>query len=421
MLLRAGAVGAKASVRCRWLLISERSRWHRRAVVSSAPIIFLLFLVFTGTALLAAAALLSRQSLLIAYVLAGLLAGPSGLDVIPDSVNVKDVGQVGIIFLLFLLGLNLHPQKLACLFGQAARLTLAGAILVLVPVALFCLTLGFSVYEALFAGLAMGFSSTIIGLKLLPTTALHHRHLGEIIISVLLLQDMIAIMLLLGVKAVSSGGDGWLLMLTPVAALPTLALICWVLSRFVLIPLLMRFDTIAEYIFLATIGWCLGIAILAHEMSLSHEMGAFVAGVTLAANRVATYIAETLKPLRDFFLILFFFSLGAEFPLTEVSAVVLPAAGLAALVMLIKVHSYRVLLTRDGEKPRIAREVGIRLGQASEFTLLVVVLALTEGVIGQELASLMQTATLFTFIASSYIVMNRYPTPIAVNERLRQD
>ena len=188
-----------------------------------------------------------------------------------------------------------------------------------------------------------------------------------------------------------------------------------------LIPLLMRFDTISEYLFLATLGWCLGIAELAHALNLSHEMGAFVAGVTLAANRVATFIAESLKPLRDFFLILFFFSLGAEFPIRDIGGVVLPGIGLAAVVMATKIWGYGKLLQLNGEKPRLAKEVGIRLGQASEFTLLLVVLALTEKVIDEQLAHLVQSATLFTFIASSYIVMNRYPTPIAVNDRLRQD
>ena len=173
--------------------------------MSEAPVIFLLFLVFTGTALLAAAALQGRQSLLVAYVAAGVLVGPAALDLIPDAVDVGDVGQVGIIFLLFLLGLNLHPQKLARLFGPATRVTLLGSLLTLLTVGGFMLSIGYDWGEALFAGLAMGFSSTIIGLKLLPTTALHHRHLGEIIISVLLLQDMIAILLLLGVQGVGAG------------------------------------------------------------------------------------------------------------------------------------------------------------------------------------------------------------------------
>ena len=156
-------------------------------------------------------------------------------------------------------------------------------------------------------------------------------------------------------------------MLMPLLALPALVLACWALSRYVLIPLLMRSIPSRACLFLATLGWCLGIAELAHALNLSHEMGAFVAGVTLAANRVATFIAESLKPLRDFFLILFFFALGAEFPIADIAGVVIPAIGLAAVVMAAKIWGYGKLLVRNGEKPKLAREVGVRLGQASEY------------------------------------------------------
>ena len=159
----------------------------------------------------------------------------------------------------------------------------------------------------------------------------------------------------------------------------------------------------------------------AHALGLSHEMGAFVAGVALAANPVATFIAEQLKPLRDFFLILFFFALGAAFPIWDVGDVVLPGLALAAVVMLTKPYIYSWLISRNGEPPRLAREVGVRLGQASEFSLLVTVMAASAGVVSQRVDLVVQGATLITFVASSYIVMNRYPTPIAVNERLRQD
>lgn len=387
--------------------------------MDGSPILDVLFLVFFGAAVLAALALMARQSLLIAYVLAGVLAGDEVFGLLPDSVNVAQVGQVGIIFLLFLLGLNLHPQKLARLLGPATRVTLASALAVIVICAPVAVVFGFGIGEALFIGVALSFSSTIIGLKLLPTTALHHRHVGELIISILLLQDIIAIVMLLGVQ--SAGEGGWLGPLLPLVSLPALSALAWAGSRWVLIPVLARFDTIPEYLFLATVGWCLLGAHLAHEFGLSHEMGAFVAGVTLAANPVATFIAEQLKPLRDFFLILFFFALGAAFPLGAVGDVVLPGIALAVTVLVAKPVIYRVLLARNGEAPRMAREVGVRLGQASEFSLLLVVMATSAGVVGERVDLVVQAATLFTFIASSYIVMNRYPTPIAVNERLRQD
>ena len=387
--------------------------------MAEAPVIQVLFLVFVGAAVLAALALQARQSLLVAYVLAGVGAGEHGFNLIPPSVNVADIGQAGIIFLLFLLGLNLHPQKLARLLGPATRVTLASGLVSMAITLPIATLFDFSLMEAVFIGVALSFSSTIIGLKLLPTTALHHRHVGELIISILLLQDIIAIVLLLIIQAAGEGG--WYGPLLPLVSLPCLALLAWSLSRWVLIPVLAKFDTIPEYLFLATIGWCLLGAEGAHAMGLSHEMGAFVAGVALAANPVATFISEQLKPLRDFFLILFFFALGAAFPIWSLGDVVLPGLALAVAVLVAKPRIYAWLIARNGEPPRLAREVGVRLGQASEFSLLVTVMAASAGVVSKRVDLVVQAATLITFIASSYIVMNRYPTPISVNEQLRQN
>jgi Kef-type K+ transport system membrane component KefB len=189
----------------------------------------------------------------------------------------------------------------------------------------------------------------------------------------------------------------------------------------VLERLIARFDQIHEYIFLLAIGWCLGMAELAHLIGLSYEIGAFVAGVTLATSPIALFIAESLKPLRDFFLILFFFSLGAGFQLDTVRELVAPAAALAVAVLLVKPWVFKKLLVRAGEKRSLSREIGIRLGQNSEFALLIAVLAVEAGFVNKDVGYLIQMTTLMTFIASSYIVVLRYPTPIAVSDRLRRD
>ncbi len=182
-----------------------------------------------------------------------------------------------------------------------------------------------------------------------------------------------------------------------------------------------RFDKIKEYIFLITLGWCLGIAQLAHFLGLSYEIGAFIAGVALAANPIALYITEMLKPLRDFFLILFFFSLGATFDLTMATNILLPAMILAIIILILKPVIFTMLLRRSGENPKVSTEIGIRLGQGSEFSLLIAVLALDMAVISSSAAYLIQVSTLLTFIASSYFVVLRYPTPVAVSDRLRRD
>jgi Kef-type K+ transport system membrane component KefB len=185
--------------------------------------------------------------------------------------------------------------------------------------------------------------------------------------------------------------------------------------------LIKRFDTIQEYVFLTAIGWCLGVAQLGYVMGLSYEMGAFIAGVTLATSPIATFIAERLKPLRDFFLIMFFFSLGAGFALPMLSQIAVPAAVLAVAMLVLKPLVFQHLLAREQEPPALSREIGVRLGQVSEFSLLIAVLALNAGAIGERASHLIQATTLLTFIVSSYVVMLHYPTPIAVDERLRRD
>ena len=281
---------------------------------------------------------------------------------------------------------------------------------------------GFGWAESLLVGGAVTFSSTIIGLKLLPTTILHHQRSGEIIISILLLQDLLAIFFLLLVQGANVGGNMPVFdLILPLITLPALAATAWLLDRYVLLPLMRRFDRIQEYVFLMTIGWCLGIAELAHFMGLSAEIGAFIAGVTLASSPVSLFIAESLKPLRDFFLILFFFSLGAGFDLGRMGEVLLPALLLAGLLMVAKPVVFRVLLQRTGESRERSNEIGYRLGQMSEFSLLLAVLAFDHKVISAGASYLIQLATLITFLVSSYLVVLRFPTPIAVSDRLRRD
>ena len=389
--------------------------------MNADSVIFSIFLIFSGAALMAALALYARQSLLVAYIALGWIAGPWGLELIPDAELVEGIGHIGIIFLLYLLGLNLHPQKLLRLLNEALAVTaVSSLIFALVGYAL-ARGFGFRGTECVLIGAATMFSSTILGLKLLPATALHHRHTGEVIISILLLQDILAILILLLLETLGPAAPGVVHTLLHLGALPLLVVIAFLLESLILVRLIRRFDTIGEYVFLTAVGWCLGISQLAAWLGLSYEMGAFVAGVALASSPIATHIAESLKPLRDFFLIMFFFSMGAGFAVDSLPAVVLPAVVLAAAILILKPFVFRWLLLRANEKPSLAAEVGARLGQGSEFALLIAALALHREVVGERAAYLIQAFTLLTFIASSYIIMWRYPTPIAVNARLRRD
>ena len=384
-------------------------------------ILFSIFLIFTGAALLAAMALYARQPLLLAYILLGGLVGPWGLKLVNDAKIIQEIGHIGIIFLLFLLGLNLQPAQLVRMLREAIMVTVLSSLLFCVAGIMVALIFGYSVLESIMIGSAMMFSSTILGLKLLPTTALHHRHVGQVMISILLLQDIIAIGILLFLEGLSKAGMDLQALGLLGLALPSLVIVSLLAERYVLQPLMRRFDTIQEYLFLTAIGWCLGIAQLADIMGLSYEIGAFIAGVSLATNPIALFIAESFKPLRDFFLIMFFFALGASFNITIIPDVIVPATIIATLMMLLKPVVFSWLLRQSNETSSLSNEVGVRLGQVSEFSLLIAVLALNAGAIGSRASYLIQATTLLTFIASSYIIMLNYPTPIAVSDRLRKD
>ncbi|MFM7274175.1 MAG: cation:proton antiporter, partial [Gammaproteobacteria bacterium] len=281
--------------------------------------------------------------------------------------------------------------------------------------------LGFSVREQLITGLAMMFSSTIIGIKLLPTTVLHHRHTGELMVGVLLLQDMLAILVLVLLTGSREGGFEWQKVLFALIALPALIGAAALMVKLVLVPLLTRFDRFQEYVFLLAIGWCLGLAELAAALGLSPEIGAFVAGVSVASSPISQYIALSLKQLSDFFLVLFFFSLGAGFDLSVLESIWLAALLLSALVPVLKPVVFRALLGRLSETPALAWDVGLRLGQNSEFSLLIAYMAAGAGLIGKEASHLIQATAILTFVVSSYVVVLRLPNPIAIADHLRRD
>ena len=384
-------------------------------------VIFYIFLIFTGAAILATMALYARQSLLVVYILLGVILGPSVLGVVSDPKIIREISHIGIMFLLFLLGINLPPQKLLLMLRETTLVTGISSLLFLFIGVGCALLFGFPVLESIIIGAAMMFSSTIIGLKLLPTTVLHHQHTGEIIISILLMQDIIAILILMLLPA-----EWW--MAWPVLEIMQLILsllgliaFAFIFERFILIKLIQRFDRIQEYIFLMAIGWCLGMAELAEYIGLSAEIGAFIAGIVLATNPISMFIGESLKPLRDFFLIIFFFALGASFDLIMIEEVWLPAAIIALLALSLKPYIFKWLLVYSGEPGLVSMEVGVRLGQISEFSLLIAVLALEIGVISQKASYLIQLSTLLTFLVSSYLVVMRYPSPIAISDRLRRD
>lgn len=383
--------------------------------------LYFVFLIYAGAALLSTVALYTRQSLLVAYMALGVLFGPWGLKLLKDSVMIKQSGDIGIIFLLFLLGLHLQPQNLLHSLRKLSWIALLSSLTFLAIGFSVSYAFHFTLTESIIIGVATMFSSTIIGLKLLPTTVMHHQHSGELMISILLLQDIIAIAAILILHGIADRAFSFKDLGIIISAFPVLLIIAYVFQRYVLAKLLQSFDQIHEYIFILSIGWCLTMAEISHYMSLTEEIGAFIAGVALATNPISLYIAESLKPLRDFFLVLFFFAIGAGFDFSYLPAVIWPAAILAVMILVIKPIAFAWLFNRSGETKEVSWEVGSRLGQSSEFSLLLIYFALQINLVSPAANYMVQAATILTFIVSCYWVTFRYPTPLASNDILRRD
>ncbi len=383
-------------------------------------IIFQFVLIFAGAAIFATAFLYLKQPVILAYIGFGIVAGPWGLGLIKEPGHIVELSHIGVILLLYLLGINLKPDRLYHLFSKTAVVTLLTSLVFLVMTAAAAMAFGFGFIESIIIGAALMFSSTIISLKLIPTTALHHRHTGEMMISVLLMQDVIAILLIVLLTGGQGDNVGSAIAMLFVKLI-VLAVVAYGLVRYVINNLFLRFDIIQEYTFLLALGWGMLGAGVAQAIGLSYEMGAFVAGVAFASSPVSMVIAEHLKPLRDFFLILFFFSIGAQFNFLVTQQVLLAGIVISIMIVLVKPFVFKQGFQLIGEDKKFSAELGARLGQGSEFSLLVSYSALAIGLIDLRASYLIQMVVIITFVLSTYWVVYRYRTPISSTEKNRMD
>lgn len=377
-------------------------------------------LIYAGAAALATIFLFLKQPIIISYIVLGVAVGPFGFKLIKDAHHIEAISHVGIILLLFLIGLNLHPNKLFHLFKKTALVTTLTCLFFAFVLGGITFLFGYKLFDSVVVGLALMFSSTVVGLKLLPATDLHNNHIGEMMISVLLFQDILAILLVLFLKGDSSAGIH-IVFSKLIFNGVLISILAYYLVKAVILPLFRKFDVIQEYIFIVTIGWCLFVAGLANYFGLSYEIGAFIGGVTLATSPISLIISEKLKSLREFFLILFFFSIGAQFDLTILNNVWLLSLILGGVLVIIKPIVFRRSFILSKEKETISSELGFRLGQASEFSLIVAYMAYGTAKITQQSSSLIQLTVIVTFIISTYLVSNKYKTPIGAHKDKRKD
>ncbi len=383
--------------------------------------IFDLSIILVGAALLSILAVILKQPILIGYIACGVLAGPWGLGLIKEVGFIESMSHLGITLLLFLAGLCLHPQHLLRLFQRTSLVTITNCSVSFIIAFLFAFVFKFSFVDSVWIGIALMFSSTILVIKLLPTTRLHQERMGAMCISILIVEDLIAVGALAFLRGMHTGGPAlfdvaWLL-----AKLVLLIVGALLFEQFVLRKLLHRVERLHEAIFIIGLAWCFGVAAISNKMGLFYETGAFLAGIALAQHPIARFIAEALKPLRDFFLVLFFFALGSKLDLIIVKGIFIPALILAGIFIVVKPWLFKKMLVLAGEEKPFAAEVGVRLGQLSEFSLLIAILALSINHISDRAVQFIELVTILTFIISSYYVVYRYKTPIGTTEKMIKD
>lgn len=397
-----------------------RCKKERHTAMGFETILHELVIIFAGVAILATVFLFLKQPIIIAYIGLGMIAGPFGFGLLHKAEHIEHISHLGIVLLLFLIGLNLHPNKLTSLFKKTALATALTSIAFLLIFGLLAFAFKFTLRESMIIGIALMFSSTIVGLKLIPTTTLHQMHLGEMMVSVLLLQDIIAILAIILLDG-STGPTIHFQIPLLIGKAITLVLFAFLFFKYCILWLCKRYDTIQEYLLVLALGWCLAIAGVAKYLGLSYEIGAFVAGCSFALSPVSLIISERLKSLREFFLILFFFSIGAKFDFLVLKQVLLPSFIIALAVVVLKPILFTIAFRLSHENKNGANELGFRLGQSSEFSLLVAYMAIASSTIALRASYVIQLTTIITWIVSTYIVTFRYATPIAGVKALRKD
>lgn len=348
---------------------------------------------------------LLRQPLIIGYILTGIVVGPSVFGLIHDKTVFEAYSQIGITLLLFIIGLGLNVGVIKSL-GKVSFSTAAAILLLVGGLGVVASTLmGFTSTEALIVGFALFFSSTIIILKVLSDKRELSRLHGQIALGVILVDDVVATFALLFVAAAGTAGT---LGLYEIALLITkglgLGLGLYLFST-KLMPLFIKFLAGSqELLFIFTIAWGFGVATLFHLAGFSHEVGALFAGISLASLPYATEMASRLKPLRDFFIVLFFVVLGENLGFNALQESIVPALILSAIVIIGKPLFVMSSLGALGYTKLTSFKAAINLSQISEFSIILVVYAANVGLVGDKLTAIITLVALITISTSTYLM-----------------
>jgi Kef-type K+ transport system membrane component KefB/Trk K+ transport system NAD-binding subunit len=356
----------------------------------------------------------ARQPLLLAYIAAGVLIGPVGFGFISDAASIQALAEIGLVFLLFIVALEIDVRKLAESGWVALAATLvqvSGSVLLAWGAARL---LGYQGLPAIYLGVVAAFSSTMIVVKHLADRSELGTLPGRVILAILLVQDVLAVVALAVQPNLggASGAQSSLALALSLALMKGVALVGGVLlaGRFAL-PILLRSVALSpEIVMVSGVSWCFLVCWVAMAAGFSSAVGALLAGVSISSLPYSIDLVAKLRSLRDFFVTLFFVSLGMLLPIPT-TRVVVASLVLAAVVVAGRFLTIPVVLRILGYDNRVGLLGAVYLSQISELALVIVLIGVSGPYqhIGPEIVSITVMVLVVTATASTYLVQMSHP------------
>ena len=348
---------------------------------------------------------LLKQPLIVAYIITGILISPFILKFGASTQVIDLFSKFGIALLLFIVGLHLNPKVIKEI-GTASLFVGLGQILITFGVGfLVAQLLGYSIIASSYIGIALSFSSTIIVMKLLSDKQHLDSLSGKISTGILIIQDLVAIGVLMFISSGMSGLNSGPFALKALLAGAGTIILLFLIGFYILPKLTRNIAKNQELLFLFSIFWCFIIAALFGYLGFSIEIGALIAGIVLAISPYSIEISSKIRPLRDFFLILFFIILGFNIHINHLAGIIVNALIFSAVVLIIKPIIIMGLLAIFKYTKRTNFLVGTTLAQISEFSLIILMLGVSKGAISANLLYTLTLSLVITIFFSTYMIM----------------
>ncbi|MBU4070308.1 MAG: cation:proton antiporter [Nanoarchaeota archaeon] len=350
-----------------------------------------------------------KQPLVIGYIIAGIIAAAViEFEIIEFGASTEVINvfsQFGIAFLLFIVGLHLNPKVIKEIGGSSLIIGLCQMLLTfLLGFFTSYSLLGFEIIPSIYIGIALAFSSTIIIMKLLSDKRQLDSLYGKISIGVLIIQDLVAAGVLMFISSMGNGTSFSSFAIQGLLCGSGLIIFLFLVGFFILPPITKNIARSQELLFLFSICWCFLIGVLFDFLGFSIELGALVAGVVLSISPYSLEISSKIRPLRDFFLIIFFIILGLNIQISNISSVLTNALILSIIALIFKPVILMSFMALFGYTKRTNFLVGITLAQISEFSLIVLAAGVAMGHITTEILSTLTLAGIITITLSTYMI-----------------